>query len=271
MSLSTEEKVITMLSGVERDKVFLKLLEDKLYSVTKTGQIIKDTGFVLGKGKAGKDHVVMGKDGNYFSITRTRAVWLAFNGMLPENGHYVCLKDTSLPLHLDNLELLSKKDIASRAGKAAARIIVGNKACAKLTDEQVLELRREYVNNPAIFFIRPRAKELGISHATLSFALTGKTYKHVAEPVPKDIMRKPGGNKRPRVWDRKACPSYSKPKAPKPRTVKPKEPKTDNIVVMKSTLTSSVKPKLMTEEEKQNRLELMKRIGMKLNKAKTFD
>jgi hypothetical protein len=271
MSPNTDKKVVNMLSGIERDKVFIGLLEAKLYTVTETGQIIKDTGFVLGKGKAGKDHVVMGKDGNYFSITRTRAVWLAFKGMLPDDGHYVCLRDKNLPLHLNNLELLSKKEIASRAGNAAARTVVGNKACAKLTDEQVLELRREFVANPKIFFIRPRARELGISHATLSFALTGKTYKHVAEPVPKEIMHKPGGNSRPRVWDRKTAPSYNKPRVTKPKVATPKAVKhrTEPSNVVK--LEPAPKKVGMTEEEKKNRLEIMKRIGSRLKKAKTFD
>lgn len=263
-----------MLKGLERDKLFLKFIAEGLYSVSNEGIFKNSKGKVL----AGSvDSVVIGKDRQYFSITRTRAVWLAYKGEIPEvegDAYYVALKDKSAPLHIDNLKLQLRSEISRETGKRMVNKI-NCRASAKMTDEQVLALRREFVANPKVFFIRRRAKELGIAHASLSFALSGKTYAHIGEAVPKELLKKKGGNCKPRVWDRRTCPSYNKtykPKTPKPPKPRAERPKVEKPVAQIIPFKPKPAPvKVMTEEEKRNRLEMMKNIGKRLNKARDVE
>jgi hypothetical protein len=259
-----------MLKGIERDTLFLKLVAEGLYTVSETGVMRKYTGKVIGN-KA--EFVVIGRKGNYFSITRTRAMWLVLKGPIPEvegDSYYVCLKDKEQPLHIDNLELKLRTEVSREVGKRMVSKI-NCRASAKMTDEQVLALRREFVANPKAFIIRQRAKQLGIAHASLSFALSGKTYAHIEEAVPKELMAKPGGNMRPRVWDRRNCPSQINRPKRAPTVKAPAEPKPKPVSKPKPK-TVEAKPKVViSDQAKRDRLEMMKRIGNKLNQAKTFN
>jgi hypothetical protein len=249
---------MTRISGVERDEFFIEAVKNGHYSVSKEGDIFNTR---TNKKVAANSDCMMGcVDGKPFSITKLRAIWLTYRGSIGSADTCVVLKNE--PMHLDNLVLMDRKDLNSSIGKRAVTKL-NNKASSKFTDKEILDLRHEFVRDPKSFFLRKRAKELGVSHATLSFALKGKTYKHVADPVSEKLLYKPGGNsKSPSIGIKK---KNNTPKKVKERASKVQK---SNVIPFNPKPVIAKTTEGMTEQQKQDRLEMMKRIGKRLNKIR---
>ncbi len=65
---------------------------------------------------------------------------------------------------------------------------------SKLTDKIVLELR-QLVRETRRLNIRANAEKYGVSHPTMHYALTGKTFQHLPGALTKDEYDHPGGGR----------------------------------------------------------------------------
>lgn len=107
---------------------------------------------------------------------------------------------------------MEKAELLCKECRPYRKSIYGsNNAFAKLTDEQVVALRKEYAEKP--FQIRPRARQIGVSHATLLCALKGTTFPHLEGAVKTGVVK---GEKRQRLKPRE---KIAKPKPEKPPVV----------------------------------------------------
>ena len=105
-----------------------------------------------------------------------------------------------------------------------------NSASLIFTDEQVAYLRATFKEKP--FSIRGKSRELGIkNHIYLSWALSGKTYSHVPNPVDPATFLK-GGKTKTTPWTVKPRRST---KAPTPKVEeKPKDFKLNRLELIKA-------------------------------------
>lgn len=236
--------------GKPSDAFFLNALKAGLLSVTRDGVVTNTkTNKIVGQ----KTPFINLKDstGSY-GIATYRLVWLAFNGSIPE-GLRVYRKNLSAGNGIDNLEVktVSEKNRELKVGlNFKPRPGVLN-AQARFTEEDVINLRKEYKQRP--FSIRKRAKELGTSHPVLSGMLKGKSYANLPEAVD-TISKKWTGDRKgtPRKGITMPKRAPAQPKAAKPVAVKPKP------IVIKT-------PKVIfTEDDKNKRLALIKSLNSKM-------
>lgn len=108
-------------------------------------------------------------------------VALAFLGAPPE-GHEVNHKDGNrMNPRLDNLEYLTRGKNLEHAYRVLGRAKVCMKgetnAKAKLSNEQVLDIRRRYI--PRKVSQQSLADEFGVTQAMIGFIVRGENWKHI--------------------------------------------------------------------------------------------
>lgn len=249
-----------MVDKVENDALFIEMFTKGKYVICPdTAEITnRYTGAVISKVKTTFNTSYKGKPVN---IGICRLMWLLFKGPVPE-GSLVYRKCVEEQPYLDNLELRSISDQNRVIAKSRNYNGTNNNKASSFTDEQVVELRNQYRKEP--FSLRARAKDFNVGHATLSSALSGKTYSHIPDPVTiiNTIRPKKGS---PRKGISMANRAPRKP-SNTPRVVRPKQKEKPVIpVAVPRPVPNAVKP-VFTEEDKKRRLELIREKSAKMKR-----
>jgi len=178
-----------MKADINSDKFFLKLINDGIIIAYKNGKIYnKETNRYYTKKSSVNNYIrVIYKNKG---IQAHRIIWLAFNGLIPENMQINHINGIKHDNRLSNLELVTNGENTKHAYDIGlAKISPYAKQCtshrfrgekntnSKLTDEQVIEIRRNYIKYD--LKVKDISNEYGICRRTVENLLTGKSYKHL--------------------------------------------------------------------------------------------
>ena len=139
------------------------------FYVTSSGKIKGPSGKILKPMKTSTGHLYVTRGRKSKKLYVHRAVITAFRG-LPERG-MVCRHMNGKPddNRIDNLEWGTKKDNTSDARKHGALPVGSRSGTAKLTETQVIEIRRLH----GTMSLRKIAKLYGVSHTAIRRAALG--------------------------------------------------------------------------------------------------
>ena len=154
-----------------------------------TGYFVSDDGLIYGpSGKlmhqmtmpSGHLYVLCNRGrGKQHKLFVHRAVLLAYVG-LPGNGQEARHLDGD-PTHnkLSNLAWGTRYEQWDDRRRHGVAPIGESSGSHKLTESQVIEIRRKYANNRVTY--RSLAKEYGVSHTTIGAAIKGHHWAHLRE------------------------------------------------------------------------------------------
>lgn len=156
---------------------------DGLYQVSNTGIVRKSNGKVLNaeicKGYKRVNLVINGKRKHFFVHRLVATAFVQNPNGYPQINH----KDEN-PLNnrYDNLEWCDAKynlNYGNRRGKAALAISGERNVLHKLTNRDVIEIRKSYIPYHSTFGQTAMARKYGVSQSTIRKALIGEKWKHV--------------------------------------------------------------------------------------------
>lgn len=119
------------------------------------------------------------------NVLAHRAVWIALRGPIPD-GHEINHKNGDRSdNHPDNLEVVTPADNKRHAREVLhAPVPYGSRASkSKLTDEQVMEIRRRLAAGERT---RDLAAEFGVGSTAISCVGLGRTHRHTLSTPPGD-------------------------------------------------------------------------------------